>query len=132
MTEYQRNQILALRDREVSYTQIAKQLGLSVNTVKSCCRRCKWEEEGAPGAEPVNGDGCKYCGKPLYSLPGKRARVFCCDACRYAYAYRKSLKEPEKGVCAHCGAAFEYRGKTCRKYCSHGCYRTARFGVKTE
>ena len=132
MTEYQKNQIMAMRDREVSYTQIAEQLGLSVNTVKSCCRRCKLEEDVAPAAEPVNSSGCRHCGKPVHSLPGKRARVFCCDACRYAYAYRQGLNQPEKAVCAHCGAVFEYRGKTCRKYCSHACYRTARFGVKTE
>lgn len=39
MTDYQKTQIMKLRAEGLGYGRIAQQLGISLNTVKSYCRR---------------------------------------------------------------------------------------------
>ena len=39
MTDYERSRIIALQNEGLGYKKIAKELDLSVNTVKTFCRR---------------------------------------------------------------------------------------------
>lgn len=51
-----------------------KKLGISINTVKSYCRR-----------NNVNKSVCKNCGKVVEQTLGRKEKKFCGDACRMAW-----------------------------------------------
>ena len=68
--------IVALRAEGLSYREIASRLGLPLGTVKSACSR---------HALARSVDVCRDCGKPLTHCPGKKRKVFCCDACRWRW-----------------------------------------------
>lgn len=110
------------RGRGEGYGAIAGELGLSVNTVKSYCRR-----------HPLpDGTACEECGAPIVQMPGRKRKRFCSDACRNAWwnahlslVKRKAVRTV---ICAGCGQAFEAYGRASRKYCSHACYVAHRFG----
>ena len=66
-------------------TQIARRLGLSVNTVKSHIQRHKKDN-----------DHCPVCGKPMTQIPGHRKKKYCSDRCRNAFwnhQYRKGSRD---------------------------------------
>jgi endogenous inhibitor of DNA gyrase (YacG/DUF329 family) len=121
MTAAQRQQVEYLRAKGGSYAFIAGELGLSVNTVKSCCRRAA----GHTGS-------CGHCGAALTPTPGRKARRFCSQRCRAAWwaAHPECLnrKAVYTFACAACGASFTAYGNRGRKYCSHACYTAARYG----
>ena len=134
MTGYQKQAIQELRASGLSYSQIAESLGLSVNTVKSFCRRNPVNANDA-SKEPGNEEKkqfCKQCGQKLKHKEKAKPKTFCQDACRRAWwnSHRDQLKQNAvyHVTCAHCGAAFESYGNNHRKYCSHSCYIHARFG----
>lgn len=116
MTDLQKEQILEMRSRGCGCTQIAAELGISRNTVKSYCRRHKAHV-------------CLRCGKPVSA----RAK-FCSAACRAAWWREHNKKTYPRTVyrlvCRNCGAVFESPGDRRRKYCSHACYIADRFGKK--
>ena len=74
MTSEQQRSIRALRSTGQTMPQIAAALGLPMNSVKSFLRRER-QKDGV----------CKQCGRPLVQLPGKKAKLFCCDRCRWAW-----------------------------------------------
>ncbi len=121
MTDAQKHNIAVLRKDGVSYNGIAIKLGISVNTVKSYCRRRSIKTEG---------HNCKQCGRPVDQTPGRREKKFCSDACRMKWW----SVHPEEGnnslrlVCPVCGKTFTAHGNARRKYCSHKCYIKDRFG----
>lgn len=122
MTKEDRNQIGALRRSGYTYAEISAVLGISVNTIKSYCRRNQLTE--------VSGPVCKNCGKPITIRPKCKPRQFCTDTCRIMWWRKHST--PKKTVyhlvCAFCGSNFECVGNRQQKYCSHMCYVSARFG----
>lgn len=146
MTDAQKQNIQLLRGQGLPFSRVAQEVGLSVNTVKSFCRRngvpansaskeseikeCKEKEAN------IKDDGprafCKCCGQPLRHLPKAKPKQFCGDACRAKWwnAHRDDLNRQAMSAttCAHCGAMFMSYTKTGRKYCSHACYIAARFG----
>lgn len=124
MTEQEKDKIHALRQKGLGYTAIAGKLNLSVNTVKSFCRR-NMEKVVSPVVPDGPSYACKHCGKVICSIDGKRRRLFCSDACRYAHAYQTVKKK--RAVCAHCGQPFAYHGKTDRRFCGHPCYIAHRY-----
>lgn len=77
MTSAQIKQVIRLQEAGKGYRTIASELGLSINSVKSWCRRHPVEET------PIN--GCKQCSAPLIQFPGKRKRIYCSDRCRYLW-----------------------------------------------
>jgi hypothetical protein len=127
MTDEQKQKIMTMLPRGDSMPKIAKDLGVSVNTVKSFCRRFRREQAKS---------FCKHCGKFLTRISGKKPKTFCGDRCRYAWwsAHRSQLKHKNTGiaVCAGCGCKFKYYGKNERKYCSHSCYIADRYGGKDD
>lgn len=121
-----------MRQQGVRYNQIADTLNLSVNTVKSYCRR-----NGLTVSEDTKIDNyketCKQCGKPLKQESKRKQKTFCCDKCRYMWwnthrdYYRKS-SAIYHFVCAYCGKTFDSYSNKDRRYCSHACYIRNRFG----
>lgn len=149
MTDEQKERIDKLRENNFSYKQVADAIGVSINTVKSYCRRQKEKteapeaektprEKGNPKAENTksyntsNTEVCRYCGRPLIFTPGKRKKTFCDKACRTKYWTEHRDDLPQKTSytfrCAHCGKEFTIYGKRERKYCSPECYFADRFG----
>ena len=126
MTNGEKVQIGHMRKRGLGYTEIARSLGMSVNTVKSYCRRS--------GVKPLekktaqSGDVCRQCGSVLKHTPGRKKKCFCSDACRlrWWHEHRYMSKTAKSTKCAACGRAFMTdRGQ---RYCSHACYIHMRFG----
>jgi endogenous inhibitor of DNA gyrase (YacG/DUF329 family) len=134
MTGEQKQTILRRRNAGRAYSQIADEVGLSTNTVKSYCRRAGLSESNASKdtGNKENKDQCPNCGKKLRSIAGAKPKKFCCDKCRRAWwnAHRDQMKHKNAChlSCAHCGAGFDGCTGAERKYCSHACYISARFG----
>ena len=126
MTNGEKVQIVQMRKRGLGYAEIALSLGLSVNTVKSYCRRS--------GVKPLekktaqSGDVCRQCGSTLHRTPGRKRKQFCSDACRlrWWHAHREMSRNARTVVCASCGKVF--MTDRMQKYCSHACYIRTRFG----
>ena len=78
MTDEQKQQIIALRRDGAGYGRIAARLQISINTVKSFCRRHSL-------AASTAGAVCEQCGKPIEQNPGRKRKRFCCDVCRRKY-----------------------------------------------
>ncbi len=125
MTDEQKQQIIAMRRDGAGYGSIANQLGLSINTVKSFCRR---HSLAAPPTDSL----CEQCGRPIAQNPGRKRKRFCCDACRNKWWNSHLDLVKRKAVytftCLACGKKFTVYGNSHRKFCSHACYIAYRFG----
>ena len=116
MTDEQKQQIIALRRDGAGYGRIAARLQISINTVKSFCRRHSL-------AASTAGAVCELCGKPIEQNPGRKRKRFCCDACQNKWwnAHLELVKR--KAVytytCPACGKEFTVYGNSHRKFCSH-------------
>ena len=130
MTNEQKTRILELRGMGYGYTEIAKTLGISRNTVKSFCRRIRGAESAcvfheSPGC-------CRECGKPLVQKEHVKKRMFCSPQCRKAWWKSHPERLNKKAVyrfrCAGCGKSFSAYGNSKRKFCTHKCYIKTRFG----
>ena len=128
MTNEQRLIIAALRADGMGYGAIAKQVGISANTVKSFCRR-RTARSGKPEAGTHL---CLCCGEPVPQIAGRKEKKFCSDKCRNkwwnAHLQQVNRKAIRDAVCQHCGKNFSVYGSAARKYCSHECYIAHRFG----
>ena len=130
MTNQEKEQITALRSQGYGYKKIGQLMGLSVNTVKTYCKR------NALGGTVANQPGstekvCKCCGATLVQTPGRKRKIFCSAACRTKWwnAHPELVKHrgDHQVICGHCGQAFSVSKNSARKYCSHGCYIADRF-----
>ena len=98
MNSIEREQIVALRAAGQSYARIAGALGLSVNSVKSFCRRNALNSGvGKPVAQiesetTQNAVSCEQCGCPVRQTPGRKHKRFCSDACRTAWWNARPLR----------------------------------------
>lgn len=114
--------IMSLRNNGLTFSQIADKLDMSVNTVKSVCRR-----------EAEKKKCCRNCGQLLRQNKEGRPRSFCCDKCRILWWKKNHDKINRKTfyrlTCSNCGLPFDSYGHKERKYCRHSCYIAARFGV---
>lgn len=68
-----------LRSQGESYGSIAKQLGISVNTVKSYCQR---NNLGKHLTKSESNDLCANCNKSLVHTLGAKKKRFCNKKCR--------------------------------------------------
>ncbi|MCI1244865.1 MAG: helix-turn-helix domain-containing protein [Bacilli bacterium] len=120
MNLYDKQKILKLRSQGLSYAKIAEATGIPKGTVKWFLTKNATERD-----EPK----CKNCGKPLKITPGKKAKQFCCDQCRWEWWHKhRNLYKPKKTMtCNFCGKVFSYFGKN-RKYCCRACYLRGRYG----
>ncbi len=134
MTDEQRNQIREYRANGMGYSKIAQALGLSVNTVKSFCRR-----KGLGGVVAFTSNVtltdtkvCECCGAEVIQNPGRKLKRFCSDRCRNKW-WNEHLDQVDRRanyeyVCPYCHKPFTAYGNSKRKYCSHECYIADRFG----
>ncbi len=115
MNKIQADKILKLREEGYGYKRIAIELSMSVNTVKSYCKR------NPIRAVPVN--SCRSCGIILNDVRKRRTMQFCSNKCRMAW-WNKNAEGNGRAsyVCNVCGRVFlAYKSRT-RKYCSRVCY----------
>ena len=106
MTNGEKARIVQMRKRGLGCAEIARSLGMSVNTVKSYCRRS--------GVKPLekktaqSGDVCRQCGSVLKHTPGRKRKCFCSDACRLRWwnGHREQGRNARMIVCASCGKVF--------------------------
>lgn len=86
MTEQQLERIAEFRHLNYSYSFIGEALDLSLNTVKSTCRRKGFSAEGCrkTKAEKRSVRLCKNC-RRILTEDGRIDRKFCSDACRYEW-----------------------------------------------
>lgn len=127
MTENEKKRVSELRSAGLGYTAISKQLSISVNTVKSYCRR-----NSLPSLKATK--TCEQCGKPIVQNPKYKPKRFCCDACRNkwwnSHLHLVKRKAIYTFTCPACGREFQKYGEKRVKYCSHQCYINDRFGGK--
>lgn len=133
MTQKERDNILLLRIKGESYTQISDSLRISRNTVKSICLRMGIQPAETAG-ENHDAGHCKQCGAVLAQNANGKRKQFCSDLCRRTWwkqhRDKLRLKSAAQAKCAFCGRVFEDYEKNHRKYCCHGCYIRDRFGEK--
>lgn len=135
MTDGQKMEITKFRQDGLGYTAIAKQMGLSRDTVRSFCRRNGLVGEITIKIEKVEEqlqkDFCRECGKKLQQTDGIKKRIFCCRKCREKWWHEHSDQIKQRAVysfvCTGCGKEFTAYGNSHRKYCSHECYVKSRF-----
>ena len=129
MTDKQKEQIKALRQRGMGYIRVAQALGISENTIKSFCRRNKLT--GEVKQEKLAAHFCFYCGATVTQTPHRKEKKFCSNTCRMkwwnAHFDKLNKKTMYPYICPHCGKGFEVYGNSHRKYCSHACYIADRF-----
>ena len=127
MTTIEKEKIRYLRGEGLGYKAIASRLDLTVDTVKSYCKR-----SGLNGVAAENADNtCRQCGAVLEHTPGVKKRRFCSDQCGRTWwnchAFLREPNEKYQCVCGFCGRVFHNQIKG-RKYCGHPCYIKARYG----
>ena len=134
MDGIQKEQIRNLRGEGLSYAEIARQVDVSRDAVISFCRRNGLQEIKKPrtAVKTAVGDVCRECEKPLVQVVGMKRRVFCSKECRVKWWKEHPERLNQKAVyqytCPHCGKPFSAYGNSKRKYCSHACYISDRFG----
>ena len=134
MTDIQKEKIKKLRHAGYGYKKVAKALSLSVDTVKSYCKKNNLGGVMASTSSPSL-DGktyCRQCGKELPQRPNQKSLLFCNSKCRQTWWNSHPDMVNRKAFysfhCAQCGKAFSAYGNAHRKYCSHHCYIENRFG----
>ena len=87
--------IQRLRKDNYTYASIGKVLGMSVNTVKSICRKYGFAPDDVPQKD-INHivsleaiPRCKFCGRAMDNPWNRRNKKFCTDQCRYNWWNRK-------------------------------------------
>lgn len=137
MTNEQKQRIEELRHSGIGYASIAATLELTKNQVSAYCRRNGLTGEMIP-VEKDDIQRCKNCRKPINQIPGKKPIKFCSSACCQSWwnTHPNEVKrKPEATysfVCACCKKPFAAYGNRHRKYCSHACYITDRFGGESH
>lgn len=133
VTQQQKENITALRAVGTSYGKIASELGISVNTIKSYCKRNLIDNKAAHApAQSEPADRCPQCNAILEQSPGHRQKRFCSSKCRLAWwkahPEHMSHRKLVSVACQHCGDVFQQYGGRTRKYCSRNCYLAHRYG----
>ena len=137
MNNTQKKNIIKMRQDGMTFHEISTALSLSLNTVKSYCRRS--------GIYPIFSESntvikknlfCKQCGQEITQKRSGRTKLFCNTACREEWWKKHQGQIKRKAYyaaqCAYCHKPFAAYGNSHRKYCSHACYINARFHLDKE
>lgn len=84
MKKQETEKITQMRLNGATPTEIARNLNLSVNTIKSHIRR--HPEISAAGK-------CLFCGVPVVQPEGRKMKKFCSDRCRISYWNQRRKEE---------------------------------------
>lgn len=134
MTDNEKALIEKYRNDGISYSQIAGLTGISINSIKTYCRRHNIGGHSASvtAVESTDFHTCECCGQPVKQTAGRKLKRFCSDKCRMTWwnAHQDQVKRKAiyEFTCAYCGKQFVSYGNANRKYCSHSCYIEDRFG----
>lgn len=125
MTEAQKKQIYKMRKQFVPYSEIAKEIGLSANTVKSYSYRHGLHTTQLLMERRL----CICCGKPL---PPQKTRplMYCSNKCRVKYWRAHRTKDTDKLIethCVICGRTIYDYESAHRKYCSRECFENRNY-----
>lgn len=129
MTDKEKERIADYRREGYGYTEIAKRMNLSVECVRTYCKR-----HGLGGVSKTKNDAsyCEECGAVIEQIPSRKHKRFCSDKCRMLWwnTHKESVKKRANYslCCECCGNSFISYGNKNRKYCSHECYIKKRFG----
>ena len=88
MKKQETDQLNQMRLNGIPPSAIARELGLSVNTVKSYIRR---------HPELPNIRQCLYCGNSVAQHKGRKQKKFCSDRCRITYWNHRYREEDRHG-----------------------------------
>ena len=118
MTNEQRLQIAAYRKTGMGYKQIAKELDLSANSVKSYCRRNGLSSEALE--QELTRVACENCGKSIEQKKGKKKKeVLFQNQCRNQSWNSHLDQVKRKAVCEYicpvCGKSFSVYGNAKRE-----------------
>lgn len=133
MTDKEKNMIAIYRNQGMSFTQISKRMKLSINTIKTYCKRHGLGGVRAYGAKSnVIITACEQCNQTVKQNSGRKQKRFCSDKCRNIW-WNEHMELVKKKAnyectCEKCGKSFISYGNKNRKYCSHECYIEDRFG----
>ena len=137
MTADEKAAIMNLKKAGYSLSGIAQETGMSRNTIKTFIRRAGLTETTAD-ENPERTQSllpeqpCRNCGKPVIQYPGRKEKKFCSDRCRMRFWNKNAAGAGRVNMKAHtcptCGGTFYAYANRNRRYCSHECYVTARFG----
>ena len=129
MTPEQKELIMRLRAKGLSFGKIAVAVGLSVNTVKSFCWRNRIDTTPSKNEDCPKAEYCAQCGMLLMQTPGHRQKRFCTNQCRRLWWKEHPEKVNRKNshayTCPTCGQPFVSKNPG-RVYCSRECYANAR------
>ena len=124
MTAEQKTKITELRKCGESYKAISDKLGISVNTIKSYCKR--HQLECPTKSVPENIRFCLQCDAEIPQIPHRKAKKFCSDQCRNLWWRNHSAEIHRKSeqifICPVCRSEFSAYSSSNRKYCSRICY----------
>ena len=115
MNAEQKDQIRELHSSGLGYKKIAAQLGLSVNTVASFCKRQRGSES-CPH--------CPQCGRSVVQTPHRKPKRFCSTQCHNTWWNHHAVSGNGKlqQLCPICKEPFFAYPSSHRKYCSRLCY----------
>ena len=85
MTTQEKQMITSLSENGLGYRKIAAQIGISENTVKSYLKRMTAADDQKEPDQPAAVFSCPQCGMEIYQQPGRKAKRFCSDSCRYKW-----------------------------------------------
>ncbi|KXI16076.1 hypothetical protein HMPREF3230_01213 [Gardnerella vaginalis] len=129
MNMEEQRKVKLLRDEGLSYTQIANRMDISVNTIKSYCKR---NSLGVIQSTKTQTELCESCSKPIKQNTGRKVKRFCSDACRNTWWNKHTQLVKRQAnyecTCLNCKNSFISYGNKTRKYCCHACYIEHRFG----
>ena len=132
MTDRDIDLLIGYRQQGKGYTEIARLLGISANTVKSYCRRkgINVEKKTVLNTPYLPKGTCRQCGAELEQHAHHKARQFCSDRCRmrWWHSHRSNSRSAEVHTCPKCNRTFVT--DRMQTYCSHECYILSRFGGK--
>ncbi len=128
MKPEQKRMIEELRNSGCGYKEISEQLQISINTVKSYCKRHELTRMGKRNSGSVR--FCLQCGTEIKQEQHRKTKKFCSDRCRMLWWREHSslLRTPSKQtfICPVCHEAFAAYSSTKQKYCSRLCYARSR------
>ncbi len=120
MTKTEQMQATIMRENGYSYGQIANELEISINTIRSFCQRKHLEIKDHKDVH-----FCKSCGVQL----DKTRRKFCSRKCKTDWwnHHKPETKGQTEKVCPTCGKTFRFFPSQKRIFCSHPCYIKQKF-----
>ena len=113
MTNEQKQTIASMRDSGVPITSIAQQLELSVNTIKSYCKR-HGIHSGNQSSKNIL--FCLQCHKEIPQTSHRKEKKFCSDKCRQLWWAENSTLIPRNSqierICPVCKTSFFTKAST--------------------